>query len=302
MRPDRIRWAVSIVRASVPAGMRPRRLLVATDLDASLLDEDSYSWEEARPALDELRRRGALLVLASSKTFAEMEPLARALGFDAPLIVENGGALDVPLSLLRREPPGAEKRGGYWRVELGQRRRTLQAALSEIAAARGARVVGFGSLDAAELARLTGLPRAGAALALAREYDEPFLLEAPARLDEIAAAAERRGLRVTQGGRFLHITGRTDKGRALRALLELLAADAQIFASVALGDSPNDLELLLSADRAIVIPRRAGADARLLAALPQAVVAPARGPSGWNLAVLDELRRLDDTRAGTRLL
>lgn len=274
--------------------MPPPRLLVATDLDASLLDEQTYSWAEARPALDELRRREALLVLASSKTQAEMEPLARALDFRSPLIVENGGALVVPPGVLRRDPAGAERRAGHWRVELGQRRGPLAAALADIAAERGARAIGFASLDASELARLTGLSRAAAALALAREYDEPFLLADPARLEEMVAAAERRGLRVTAGGRFLHLTGRTDKGRALRVLFDLLRADGQSFTSVALGDSPNDEELLMGADHAIIVPRASGPDPELVGSLPRATVAPAPGPSGWNQAVLAALRRLDE--------
>lgn len=272
--------------------MRPPRLLVATDLDASLLDEQTYSWVEARPALEELRRREAVLVLASSKTCAEMEPLSRALGFHSPLIVENGGALVVPPGVLRREPVGAERHAGNWRVELGRRRGPLAAALADIAAERGVRMTGFASLDASEVARLTGLSRAAASLALAREYDEPFLLEDPARMQEVVAAAERRGLRVTKGGRFLHLAGRTDKGRALSSLLDLLRADAQIFTSLALGDSPNDRELLMGADHAIIVPRASGPDPELLASLPGARVAPAPGPRGWNEAVLAALRRL----------
>ena len=55
-------------------------LLVATDLDGCLLDEETYSYEAARPALDALARRRVPLVLCSSKTRAEMQPLARELG------------------------------------------------------------------------------------------------------------------------------------------------------------------------------------------------------------------------------
>jgi hypothetical protein len=107
---------------------RDRRLLVATDLDGTLLDERSYEWEPARPALAALAEAGALLVLASSKTRSEMEPLAAGLGFSSPLIVENGGAVLVPrpgggyeaLTLRRRprsaaRPASARRRpGGRW--------------------------------------------------------------------------------------------------------------------------------------------------------------------------------------------
>lgn len=56
--------------------MRPC-LVVFTDLDATLLDEETYGYEAAAPALQELRRLGAPLVLCTGRTRAEVEPLHR---------------------------------------------------------------------------------------------------------------------------------------------------------------------------------------------------------------------------------
>ncbi len=73
--------------------MRPVGL-VATDLDGTLLDRETYDFAPARPALDALRERGVPLVLVSSKTRAEMEPLAEASAPGARRagsVVENGG-------------------------------------------------------------------------------------------------------------------------------------------------------------------------------------------------------------------
>jgi mannosyl-3-phosphoglycerate phosphatase len=56
---------------------------------------------------------------------------------------------------------------------------------------------------------------------------------------------------------------------------------------VGLGDAANDLALLRSVDRPIVVPRRDGRiDPALGAALPGAERAPRPGPAGWNEAVL----------------
>ena len=46
------------------------KLIVYTDLDGSLLDGTSYSYEAATPALTALREQGIPLVLVSSKTRA----------------------------------------------------------------------------------------------------------------------------------------------------------------------------------------------------------------------------------------
>ena len=47
-------------------------LLVFTDLDGTLLDHDSYSFEPARPALARLRSAGVPVIPTTSKTLAEV--------------------------------------------------------------------------------------------------------------------------------------------------------------------------------------------------------------------------------------
>jgi mannosyl-3-phosphoglycerate phosphatase len=257
-------------------------LCVATDLDGTLLDASTYSWEAAREALEALRERGVPLALCSSKTRAEMEAIAGELGITGPLVVENGGALILP------EDAGA-------RVHvLGVPRSELVQALRAMAAEAGASVQGFAELSGAEIGRLTGLSPEAAARAARREYDEPFSLEEPGALPRLEAAAVRRGLQVTRGGRFFHLTGPVDKGEALRLWLATWEHGRRP-RTVGLGDAPNDATLLRVVDRAILIPQPDGqVDATLAAAFPSSEIAPAPGPVGWNTAVLAVLegRRL----------
>lgn len=274
--------------------------LVVTDLDGTLLDEDTYDVAPARPGLVALRARRLALVLCSSKTRAEMEHLAEELGFAALLIVENGGALVLPAGLVPSLPPRGRADGEQIVVPLGTPRTTLVAALPEIAGEAGVAVRGFATMTVEEVAALTGLGRGAAARALRREWDEPFVGEggadagADARLQE---AACRRGLRVTCGGRFHHLTGPSDKGRAVQAMMRLLPHDPH-GRTVGLGDAANDLSMLQAVDRPVVMPRKDGTiDAALASALPGAERAPGPGPAGWAAAVLavlagDRLPRL----------
>jgi mannosyl-3-phosphoglycerate phosphatase len=255
-----------------------RRLaLVATDLDGTLLDRETYGFAGARPALDALREAGVPLVLCSSKTRAEMEPLAATIGVRGPLVVENGGAIV--------DPDGAV-------LVLGVGRDQLLEELPAVAREAGVRVRPFAEMSIAEVAALTGLPEKEAELAMRREYDEPFVVEEPpgrdpavdARLDR---AARGRGLRVTHGGRFHHLTGPSDKGEALRAITRTGPADGDV---IGLGDAANDLPLLLAVTRPIVMPRPDGTvDPALAARLPGVERAPGPGPAGWAAAVLAAL-------------
>ena len=268
-----------------------KELLVVTDLDGSLLDEATYDASPAHEALGRLGSSGVPLVLASSKTRAEMEALAASLPGPPPLalIVENGG------SIVR-----AARSGELETTVLGAPHDQLVSALEEIARETGARLRGFSSVPPEELSRLTGLGGDEVRRGRQREYDEPFLLE-EGELAWVAAAAARRGLRLHRGGRFLHLTGASDKGRALRVLLGLLAAGGRQFHTAGLGDAPNDLAFLEVVDEAILVPRPDGrVHERLAAALPQAAHAPAPGPVGWNAAVLDLLARRDALREQAR--
>ena len=273
--------------------------VVATDLDGCLLDEETYAFDAARPALERLARHGIPLVLATSKTRQEVLRLCADLPHVSAAIIEGGGALLLPEG---REVESRALRpdGGLSTIVLGEERAVLVRALQQIAPETGAAVRSFSALGPEEVARLTGLDLAAAARAMDRQYDEPFLLENEERAAALVAAAQRRGLSMTRGGRFWHLTGATDKGRGLAALLRVYAAERRSYSVVALGDSPHDLPLLRAADRAIVLPRPGGVlDPVLAAALPGAEQAPRPGPEGWNsslLAVLsgDTLPRVDE--------
>jgi mannosyl-3-phosphoglycerate phosphatase len=274
------------------------QLLVVTDLDGCLLDEQTYSYEAAREALSALREGGIPLVVATSKTRSEVEPLARELSLQTAMIVENGGAILIPPGHLRKTP-GMRSEGAFLVVVLGTGRDALVRALTDIGEQVRVRLRGFASMSAAEVARLTGLRIPEAERALRREYDEPFVLEGgPAEEAAVRRAARRRGLFVTRGGRFHHLTGPVNKGRGLQRLLALYAAEGRRFTTIGLGDSGNDVPLLHEVDRPILVPRPDGkVDEALRAAFPHAERAPAPGPTGWNAAVLAVLRGGGD-RAG----
>jgi mannosyl-3-phosphoglycerate phosphatase len=258
-------------------------LLIVTDLDGTLLDETTYSFEPARAALDAVQAARIPLVIATSKTLAEVRVVANGLGQEPVLIVENGGAAIIPAAVggTAAEPVV---------MQMGTPRHILVGALGEIATETAASVRGFHQLTSADVAELTGLSRDAARLACERQYDEPFLLDRAEDLAAVVSAASRRHLFVTRGDRFYHLTGPTSKGAALTAVLDYFAHRGRRFDTVGLGDAPNDLSFLRLVDRPIIVPRGGPAvDADLSAALTHAERAPDTGPRGWNLAILTVL-------------
>ena len=124
-------------------------------------------------------------------------------------------------------------------------------------------------------------------------------LDSGEALGRFTAAARSEGLNVTQGGRFHHLMGGTDKARAMLALRAMFAADRPSLTPViALGDSENDRGMLEAADIAVVIRRHDGTQLACHG-LKRTVFTEQAGPAGWNAAVLQILDALPSQRPPT---
>lgn len=270
------------------------RLLIITDLDGTLLDHATYDFKPAMPALERLRERGVPLVFCSSKSAAEIIELRQEIQNRDPFIVENGGAVYIPVGRLGSVPPGATVKNGFQVLTLGRPCREMERFLADFCVGRDLSPRLFTHLTPAELGAEAGLSEAAARRSLKREFDLPFQLDATdSQFQELEREARRHGFRLIAGGRYLHLTGDSGKGEAARRLKLLYSREWGVeVVAVGLGDSRNDLDLLEAVEIPIVVPNP-GSGAPLTGLAPHARTAPAPGPAGWNQAVLSVLARLD---------
>ena len=269
--------------------------VVFTDLDGCLLDSITYTYEPAVPALEALRAQDIPLVLVSSKTRAEIEPLRKQLDHHDPFIVENGGAVFVPRGLFDFPLERARARTSYDVIELGLPYGILRDVLKQIEKTVATPLRGFGDLSVDEIMRVTGLSRQDAFLAKQREYDEPYILEGPpALIEEVCRQIVVRGLRWTKGGRLFHLTGDNNKGQAATLLLrcyqrqQRLHGQGERIETVGIGDSINDAPLLAVVDHPILVQKPDGSyDPDIH--IPGMTRTPGIGPIGLNHAVQELL-------------
>jgi mannosyl-3-phosphoglycerate phosphatase len=265
--------------------MRRHTFVIYSDLDGCLLDRESYEFEPARPALEHLKRRGTPVVLCSSKTQAEVEFHREILGLADPFIVENGGAILIPEGYFPVPHAFRHSAGDYGMIELGVPYVRLTQALSEIRRSTGFDLHGFAGMSPEEVAFFTGLDLEAARRAKARRYDEPFVADlSPQQIDRLTFEIRKRGLILSRGGRFYHLTGRNTKGLAVVLLSLLYRSDSPDLITVGLGDGPNDLSMLERVDFPVVIPRERFLVDTALMGRPWHV-APAPGPEGWAAAI-----------------
>jgi mannosyl-3-phosphoglycerate phosphatase len=266
-------------------------IVVFTDLDGTLLEHDTYGWEEALPALDLCKRLFIPIILVSSKTRAEMDQLRLELSINGPFISENGGGIFFPFDSTEFPPPDAFLDKDLWKWSLGLPYAALIRELDGIRDELGWDIKGFSDMRIDDISDLTGLDKRSARLAAMREFDEPFIIldQDPVDMGSLRKAATKRGLTITEGGRFFHLNGKNDKGQALQKLMSLYKRLHGNTVSVALGDSPNDFSMLECADYPVLVRSKRNFEG-LKKRIPRLMVTSEMGPKGWNKALLDILK------------
>jgi mannosyl-3-phosphoglycerate phosphatase len=260
-----------------------KQAVIFTDLDGTLLDHDTYGFEEARTALDALKGKSIPVIICSSKTRAEIEGYQRRMDLTAPFIAENGAAVFTPRDMLKKKRPAFVEKGAYYVAELGTPHKDLLEVWHQVKAIEGFRMQGFSEMTVEEIAALTGLSYEEASLAAMREYSEPFLFSEKAdRLGFLERLLRERGLQITKGGRFYHMIGQSDKGKAVRMLREVyeeMFPGTRLW-TVGLGDSANDIPMLIQVDTPIVIRKKTGGWEHVPARGP-VIYSNKAGPQGW---------------------
>lgn len=253
--------------------MLNKKTIIFTDLDGTLLDHATYSFEAALPMLDFLQTNTIPLVIVTSKTKDEVLRIQKLLALNAPFIVENGAGIFLPSD------------EGYEIITLGFEYAYIRECF--IKYKRSIAMHGFYDMRDEEVAKYTNLCLENASDARKRTFTEPFILEDESNLDALIKMANADQLDIVKGGRFYHlITGGQDKANAIKALINHYHKEyGEEWHTIALGDSANDLSMLQSVDTAVLIPHPDGS--YMPCDIEGVIRAPYPGPKGWN-SVLKE--------------
>jgi mannosyl-3-phosphoglycerate phosphatase len=233
--------------------------VIFADLDGTFLNR-KYDYTDTKPIVNQLSAFGGSVIFCSSKTRNEIEFYRKVVGIDEPFISENGSAIFIP----NRYFPfsyNCTQTSDYNIIRLGESYKILREKLALIKEKTGARIVGFGDMTLEELSCDTGLPLHLAKLAQQREHDEPFLI-LDGNKSNVLKAIKHEGLNCTQGGKYFHLTGNNDKGRAITVLKNLYSQMFRKIETFGVGDGPNDLPMLKVVDRPFFIKKKAGVNAR----------------------------------------
>lgn len=252
-----------------------RQVIIFSDLDGTLLDHENYSFEPARQALEFLKDHKIPLVLASSKTAAEIGILRHKMGFDhCPAIVENGAGI---------LPQNAQA------GEINSRYPDIIRAINGIPSDLRQYFKGFSDWSSQDVAKMTGLSLEDAQHAKNRQFSEPGLWSGSEDqwhfFKELASEQE---LIAQQGGRFRTMSFGGNKADRVAELKKSFATKDKPCFAIALGDASNDIAMLEAADFGIIVKNSAHHGIPILEgeARHQIIRTSLEGPDGWNDSLL----------------
>jgi len=263
------------------------QILIFTDLDGTLLDDKTYGFKPARPALKLIHSLKIPLILVSSKTRAEIEFFRKRLSLDSPFIAENGGGIFFPDKFKLPKDYLYENVNGYNGIFIGKPIKEVFERIRKLK--ENFLFKGFSEMPVREIAAITGLTLEQAILASKREFDEPIVLKNP--LDDRVIFCKKAcglGLDCVHGGRFIHLFIGGNKGKAVEIVLNIYRQLRGPIFSIGLGDSPNDISMLRVVDKAVLMRDR---DDTYIKGLvhPDLTKAEGNGPEAWNRVILDIL-------------
>lgn len=271
------------------------RLVIFSDLDGSLLNYDDYSFEEARSALEKIKKREIPLILTTSKTRTEVEIIQGEMRLEEPFITENGAALFFPVGYRGWDMVDGIAVQSYRVIQLGMPYAEIRAFVKKMT--HRFKIRGFGDCSVQEIADMTGLTEEKAGMAKEREFTEPFLPGDEKDIKELERLASKDRIKIVRGGMFYHFIGiYQDKGKAVEIAKGIFRRHMEEEVRfVGIGDGANDIPMIEHVDIPVLIPH---ADGRFEHVdLPNLIRAGSPGSRGWNDVVEGILDEFEKRRA-----
>ena len=257
-------------------------LWIVTDVDGTLMDH-SYDLTPAKETIKALQNLSIPVILCTSKTAAEVKVIRKELNLTDPYIVENGAAIYGET---------LEKVNGE--IILGEKYEVLEEILNHISKEIDFTLVPLNNLTDKEATDLTGLKGNSLTLMRDRHWSMPFLNPPTFLEKKIKIICKKFKVEIFKGNRMSHLLSiNSNKGKAINSLKNY--SNNQNIQVIGLGDSPNDLPLLLNSDIKIVIPGTDGPNLNLLNQLREFEFIVASEPNGygWKNEINKLLNNLD---------
>ena len=244
------------------------KIWIVSDVDGTLMDH-FYDLTPAKETINWLQKLSIPVILCTSKTKSEVKIIREDLNLKDPYIVENGGAIY-----------GEYSDGKEWEIILGKSYTILEKILNNLSENINFKLRPLNTLTDDEATNLTGLEGESLNLMRDRHWSMPFLNPPDSFNEDLKRLCQIYEVDIFRGNRMSHLLSKnSNKGIAIKKLLNKNKnLKVQI---IGLGDSPNDLPLLINSNYKVVITGLIGPNQLLLNELKGTEFFISKKPHGY---------------------
>ena len=222
--------------------MKPKKIIIFSDLDGSLLDKDTFGFDEIEDYFKELISKGIKIIPNSSKTEAELSDFNNQYNLNLSFIAENGSSIHG-LNLIHENLP--EK------IILSRTADEIYKVYNQnITPDLKIKITFILNLKSNEQQEIFGLSLEKMNLAIKRDHSIPIQFNGTEiEKNEFIKIMNNSGLTIQTGGRIMNICDNVNKSKAMSKTMELInkEIDKEII-TIGVGDNQNDIDMLKHSD------------------------------------------------------
>ena len=224
-----------------------KQIIIFTDLDGSLLNKDTFRFDEIEDYFKELISIGIKIIPNSSKTEAELSDFNNQYNLNLSFIAENGSSIHG-LNLINKNLPQ--------KILLGRSTDQIYKVYEEnIPSDLKQKITFILKLKSKEQEEIFGLPLNKMLLAIKRDHSIPIQFNGTENeKSEFINIINDCGLTIQTGGRIMNICDNTNKSKAMVKTIQLIKDEMNNeIITIGVGDNQNDIEMLGETDYSCLV-------------------------------------------------
>ena len=242
------------IRDIMKYGLKDMNLIFFSDIDGTIINNNSFSYGNNVKIIKELLEAGHYVIFNSSKTFYEIDHILKSENLSIPFICETGGGVYCPRGFCG---DNLNKRSDYDIIFESAKTSDFHMKIKSILLEEFKdELLFFDDMSLKMKEKFSGLSAKDLERASMRDFSIPFKWHTVnKKLNKLKSILHDFQLTVIKGGRFFHICSNFDKYSAMQHILSFMNHNfpQQIFKTVGIGDSSNDIEMLNKTDYKCIV-------------------------------------------------
>ena len=260
-----------------------KQIIIFTDLDGSLLDKDTFEFNEIEDYFRELISKGIKIIPNSSKTEAELLDFNEQNNLDLSFIAENGSSIHR-LNKIHQNLPDKI---------ISRKKEEIRNIYEEnISLDFKNKITNILELEIEKQQKILELPLDKVKLAIKRDHSLPIKFNGTEiEKKEFIKIMKNSGLTIQTGGRIMNICDNVNKSIAMSEAIRLIRKQFNDdIITIGVGDNENDIEMIKQTDYPCLV-KNENFDSSLIN-IDNLIKSDEPSPKGWSDVIKTALQKI----------